>query len=163
MSPVSEWALADLAMNAELCGAFGGSSSLVANWHARHNGFPRALRVFRMGRLFSYQHVCDWWRHTLTSHRRTDLLRDGAPAPETLPLPYPGVAAGGLPNWELHDLAGYAELCDVLAVPKGRLTMWAHRRDETGFPRPLLNFAMGPVYSTGEVQQWLTRHRALAA
>lgn len=52
------------------------------------------------------------------------------------------------------DLVGVAEIADALGVPRTTVSMWAARRAASGFPSPLNDLAMGPVYSLSAVRAW---------
>jgi hypothetical protein len=52
------------------------------------------------------------------------------------------------------DIVGVAEIADALGVPRTTVSMWAHRRAQSGFPSPMQTLAMGPVYSLAAVLAW---------
>lgn len=52
------------------------------------------------------------------------------------------------------ELVGVAEIADELRVERTRVSMWAHRRESSGFPEPLIKTAAGPVYDMAEVRAW---------
>lgn len=51
-------------------------------------------------------------------------------------------------------LVGVAEIADDFGVPRTTVSMWANRRAQSGFPDPLAELAMGPVYSRAAVRAW---------
>lgn len=58
------------------------------------------------------------------------------------------------PETVVRDIVGVAEIAETLGVPRTTVSMWAHRRAQSGFPQPLEQLAMGPVYSLTEVRAW---------
>lgn len=52
------------------------------------------------------------------------------------------------------DLVGVAEISRRLAVPRTTVSMWAQRRATSGFPLPVAEPSMGPVYDFVEVKAW---------
>lgn len=52
------------------------------------------------------------------------------------------------------DLGGVAEVAEAFGVPRTTASMWANRRDMSGFPKPVKLLAMGPVYDMDEVRAW---------
>jgi hypothetical protein len=51
-------------------------------------------------------------------------------------------------------LAGVAEISEYLKVPRTTVSMWAARRETSGFPLPIERLYMGPVYQMDEVVRW---------
>ena len=63
------------------------------------------------------------------------------------------------------DLVGVAEIAALLNVPRTTVSMWDARRSSNGFPKPVTELAMGPVYDYAEVKAWHSarmRERGLA-
>lgn len=52
------------------------------------------------------------------------------------------------------ELAGIAEISEEFGVPRTTASMWATRRESNGFPEPLADLQMGPVYDMAEVREW---------
>lgn len=64
----------------------------------------------------------------------------------------------------LDDLIGVSEAAEICKVSRQYLPMLAARRRTTGFPEPLLELKMGPLYSRSEVTRWkATRDAAKTA
>jgi len=53
-----------------------------------------------------------------------------------------------------RDLVGAREIADRLKVPRTTVSMWASRRATSGFPLPVAELAMGPVFDFEEVAAW---------
>lgn len=51
-------------------------------------------------------------------------------------------------------LVGVAEISALLNVPRSTVSMWDSRRATNGFPEPVEDLAMGPVYDWNEVKTW---------
>jgi predicted DNA-binding transcriptional regulator AlpA len=54
----------------------------------------------------------------------------------------------------MTELAGVKEISDELGVLRTTISMWATRRERSGFPQPVAFLAMGPVYDMAEVRAW---------
>ena len=52
------------------------------------------------------------------------------------------------------ELVGVAEIAEELDVERPRVSMWANRRESSGFPEPLIHVAAGPIYDMAEVRAW---------
>jgi len=52
------------------------------------------------------------------------------------------------------DLVGVAEISSRLGVPRSTVSMWDARRATNGFPEPVADLAMGPVYDWSAVKAW---------
>lgn len=63
-------------------------------------------------------------------------------------------APGDRGLYPLAALGGVAEICERLGVKKSRASMWATRRDYTGFPEPVVPLRCGDVYDLREVDRW---------
>ncbi len=51
-------------------------------------------------------------------------------------------------------LVGVAEISALLGVPRSTVSMWDSRRATNGFPEPVQDLAMGPVYDWPAVKAW---------
>lgn len=58
---------------------------------------------------------------------------------------------------EAGRLVGVAEIADVLGVPRSTVSMWDARRKTNGFPEPVAELRMGPVYDLDAVTEWYER------
>jgi hypothetical protein len=47
-----------------------------------------------------------------------------------------------------------AEIARELGVPRTTASMWHVRRDRSGFPAPLAEPDMGPIFDMAAVRQW---------
>lgn len=56
---------------------------------------------------------------------------------------------------ELNDLIGTAEIGALTGVTSAAVSGWRTRHKD--FPRPLVEFRTGPLYSKREVVAWLRR------
>lgn len=56
-------------------------------------------------------------------------------------------------------LVGVAEISAIHQVPRSTVSMWDARRATNGFPEPVADLAMGPVYNAAEVAAWIERGR----
>jgi hypothetical protein len=52
------------------------------------------------------------------------------------------------------ELVGVAEIAERLGVNRTTVSMWDARRRSNGFPEPLEQLAMGPVYDWQAVKAW---------
>lgn len=57
-------------------------------------------------------------------------------------------------NDEGRVFVGVAEIAADLGVPRSTVSMWDARRRTNGFPEPVAELAMGPVYDLEEVRAW---------
>lgn len=51
-------------------------------------------------------------------------------------------------------LVGVAEIAERFGVPRTTVSMWASRRASSGFPLPVEDLAMGPVFRLADVETW---------
>ena len=51
-------------------------------------------------------------------------------------------------------LVGVAELSKLFGVGRTTVTQWAARRHRNGFPEPVAELAMGPLFNVSEVVRW---------
>ncbi len=51
-------------------------------------------------------------------------------------------------------LVGVAEISALLGVPRSTVSMWDSRCATNGFPEPVQELAMGPVYDWPAVKAW---------
>ncbi len=51
-------------------------------------------------------------------------------------------------------LVGVAEISTLLGVPRSTVSMWDSRRPTNGFPEPVQELAMVPVYDGPAVKAW---------
>jgi hypothetical protein len=58
------------------------------------------------------------------------------------------------------ELGGVAEIGAELGIPRNSVSMYAIRRQATGFPLPLKKLSMGPVYDMAAVRKWWSDYRA---
>jgi hypothetical protein len=58
------------------------------------------------------------------------------------------------------ELAGVKEISDELGVLRTTISMWATRRQRSGFPEPVAMLAMGPIYDMDEVRAWHAKYVA---
>jgi chromosome partitioning protein len=52
------------------------------------------------------------------------------------------------------ELVGVAEIAEKLGVPRTTVSMWDARRVKNGFPLPVADLRMGPVYEWQKVESW---------
>ena len=62
------------------------------------------------------------------------------------------------------ELGGIAEIAEEFGYARTTVsTAWSARREQTGFPLPVAELKMGPVYNMAEVRSWFeARHPAEA-
>jgi len=53
-----------------------------------------------------------------------------------------------------------AEIADIYGVPRTTVSMWDARRDSNGFPMPVADLRMGPVYDLQEITDWWEKKQA---
>lgn len=53
-----------------------------------------------------------------------------------------------------QDLVGVVDIARRLGVPRTTVSMWHSRRATTGFPAPVGEPAMGPVFEWESVRAW---------
>jgi prophage regulatory protein len=58
-----------------------------------------------------------------------------------------------------RDLVGFAEVVDLLGVPRRTVARYAKRAD---FPEPFVRLASGPIWLRGEVERWAKKTLPLA-
>lgn len=59
----------------------------------------------------------------------------------------------------LLELGGMAEIAREFDVPRSTASMWAYRRDTSGFPEPLTVLDSGAVYNMATVRSWYATRR----
>lgn len=66
-----------------------------------------------------------------------------------------------LPEGEVYDvtdaedeLVGVAEIAERTGLTRAAISNAANRRRTSGFPKPVAELAMGPVYRWSEVKAW---------
>jgi hypothetical protein len=52
------------------------------------------------------------------------------------------------------ELVGMAEIARELGVPRTTASMWHVRRAKSGFPAPIKDLDMGPVFDMAAVRHW---------
>jgi hypothetical protein len=57
---------------------------------------------------------------------------------------------------EIHNIGGVVELAKILGVSPACVSNWRARHAD--FPKPLVELAMGPVYSISQVRYWAYEH-----
>jgi hypothetical protein len=73
----------------------------------------------------------------------------------------------GATLWDLNDLAGITEIAEMLwpdgtkplASALAQVSMWARRRETSGFPLELVTLARGGLWSRRQVQAWWLGYR----
>lgn len=55
------WDINDLAATGDLAEELGVSKSVISNWIARHNSFPKPIIELSSGKIFSRQQVRQWY------------------------------------------------------------------------------------------------------
>lgn len=60
---------------------------------------------------------------------------------------------------ETRELVGVAEISARFGVGRTTVSQWQARRASTGFPDPVADLRMGPVFDWDEVRTWHTRWR----
>jgi hypothetical protein len=62
---------------------------------------------------------------------------------------------------ETRTLVGIAELAGVFSVGRTTISNWYTRKATNGFPEPLADLAMGPVWDQDEVIEWWKKYKPL--
>lgn len=54
----------------------------------------------------------------------------------------------------MKELVGMKEIAERLDVPRTTASMWHLRHATTGFPEPVADLRMGPVFEWEDVKKW---------
>jgi len=62
---------------------------------------------------------------------------------------------------DIPTLAGVAEISDLLGVRRTTISQWHSRQHQNGFPDPVVELAMGPVWDEAQVVEWWKGYKPL--